>query len=294
WHRSDSGFHDPLFEYAIGGAGLAGVVAVDSGLIVEAGDSGSFDGRQQGVQSGVSVLPPLQVTLSQTGKYPVWSPDDLSFSPAHTVPLAFVPSTQTHMEQPQVLPDTVVFHSTSMRSPEATSSSASAATPARRASLETKESGELSPDFQSENGDGDGCKSAEDLEIIEGSLLFSPGNRDRFLGSARPSTRFYEILFSCGRRSFGNEEKTTRCVQDHLWVEAHRRLSDSCMRCFSRSVGCGASNCKGPCFFSSCAASCLECSEESCSADLLRCSGLSKLPEPCVPDITAGVLATTR
>lgn len=38
----------------------------------------------------------------------------------------------------------------------------------------------------------------------------------------------------------------------------------------------------------------LQCSEESCSANLLKCSGLASLPEPCVPDSSAGVFIKAR
>lgn len=177
---------------------------------------------------------------------------------SYLVLLALLAGAQAVSEQPQ---RPVYTSASSMRFQEVTFSSASLSSKYDTTS-DTTESGEVSPERQSENDDGNGCTSASDLNIIEGRLPFSSsGNPHRFFGSSHPSSRFYEILLSCGRRTFGNEERTAACVQDALWAETHQRLSDSCMRCFSSSVACGATNCKGPCFFSSCAAACLKVSK---------------------------------
>ncbi|KEP59892.1 UNVERIFIED_CONTAM: hypothetical protein HHA_255330 [Hammondia hammondi] len=153
-----------------------------------------------------------------------------------------------------------------------------------------------SPDEAPHRGirkDAEGCLSPTDQHIITGNFLsslsqqFEKPSGDSNVASRHPSTLFYEILFSCGRRSFGNEERTTACVQHELGVQLGYHLTAGCMSCFAKSVVCTAANCRGVCMLDSCAERCLQCSEDHCKTGLLACTELSSVPPPCVENQVA-------
>ncbi|KFH02937.1 putative CD8+ T cell target antigen Tp2 [Toxoplasma gondii VAND] len=148
--------------------------------------------------------------------------------------------------------------------------------------------------------DAEGCLSPTDQHIITGNFLSSLPQQleepsgDSSVPSRHPSTLFYEILFSCGRRAFGNEERTTACVQHELGVQLGYHLTTGCMRCFAKSVACTAANCRGVCMLDSCAERCLQCSEDHCKTGLLACTELSSVPPPCVEDQVASSIVRSR
>lgn len=130
--------------------------------------------------------------------------------------------------------------------------------------------------------DAEGCLSPSDQRIINGSTpQFTQPTFDAATHSGHPSTMFYEILFSCGRRTFGNEERTAICVQNELDARAGQHLNPGCMSCFAKSVACAVSNCRGACMLDTCADHCVQCSEVHCRDALLACTELPSLPPAC-------------
>ena len=89
---------------------------------------------------------------------------------------------------------------------------------------------------------------------------------------------FPKQLDKCASDSWGEEEKTTKCIKGQ-----YPKLSDPCAGCFGKLIGCSTSHCKSSCLFNHFSDACLECVDKKCrdvskdnSFSLITCTGLEK------------------
>lgn len=102
----------------------------------------------------------------------------------------------------------------------------------------------------------------------------SSDDQNKWQSSTSANNQFYENVQTCTFQNAGSAN-LTESVQQCL-NQTYPDLSQSCAECFSSSVDCGATNCRGVCQDSS-SSSCQTCLTP-CTSTLAQCTGTSNLP----------------